>query len=110
MKKRLVCLALAFIFVFALVPALPSASAEEDGGLHSIYELNTEDDLLDSHAGVTHLSTLEVDRRNSYHLKNEDLIESGDLWYPRIKRLSTGRYILFYQDGRWGPNVYYAFS
>ena len=110
MKKRLVCLALAFIFVFALVPALPSASAEEDGGLHSIYELNTEDDPIDSHAGVTHLSTLELDRRNSYHLKNEDLIESGDLWYPRIKRLSTGRYILFYQDGRWGPNVYYAFS
>ena len=75
MKKRLVCLVLAFIFIIGIVPALPRALAAEDDGLHSIYELNTEDDPIDSHAGVTHLSTLELDRRNSYHLKNEDLIE-----------------------------------
>ncbi len=110
MKKRLIALLLAFPFIAAIFPAAPAAYGAEDGGLHSIYELNTEDDPLDSHAGVTHLSTLEIDYRNSYRIDNGELIKEGDMWYPRIKRLSTGKYILFFQDGRWGPNIYYSFS
>lgn len=80
------------------------------GGLHSIHELNCEQGELDSHSGVTDISTLEVDYRRSYKINNEELIEDGCLWYPRLKKLSNGRYILFFQDGRWGPNVYYTRS
>ena len=110
MKKRLLALLLALPFIISLLPAVPEAHGAEYGGLHSIYELNTEEDPLDSHAGVTHLSTLEVDCRNSYRIDNGVLIKEGDMWYPRIKRLSTGRYMLYFQDGRWGPNIYYCFS
>lgn len=81
-----------------------------DDGLHSIYELNCEADELDSHSGFTSVSTLELDFRNSYFIKNEELIDSGTLWYPRLKRLSDGSYILFFQDGKHGPNVYYTRS
>ena len=94
----------------AKVSQSTSNSTTIHGGLHSIYELNTEDDELDSHSGVTHISTLELDWRNSYFIDSEDMLEDGYLWYPRIKRLSSGRYILFFQDGRWGPNIYYTHS
>ena len=110
MKKRLLALLLAIPFTVSLFPAVPTAYGAEDGGLHSIYELNTEEDPIDSHAGVTHLSTLEVDYRNSYRIDNGVLIKEGDMWYPRIKRLSSGKYMLYFQDGRWGPNIYYCFS
>ncbi len=80
------------------------------GGLHSIHELNCETGWLDSHSDVTDISTLEIDYRRSYKINNAEFIEEGCLWYPRIKKLSNGRYILFFQDGRWGPNVYYTRS
>ncbi|MBE6641083.1 MAG: hypothetical protein E7619_05800 [Ruminococcaceae bacterium] len=111
MKKRILAFLLCAVTVALSLPCVPYVRAsEEDGGLHSIYELNTEEGELDSHAGVTHLSTLEIDRRNSYRIDNGVLIKEGDMWYPRIKRLSSGKYILFFQDGRWGPNIYCSFS
>jgi len=79
--------------------------------LHSIYELNTDNTELDSHAGITDISTLEADFRNSYRIDNARFLPEGKyLWYPRIKQLSTGKYLLFFQDGRWGPNVYCSHS
>ncbi|MBQ7010528.1 MAG: exo-alpha-sialidase [Clostridia bacterium] len=110
MKKRILALLCCIVFLALSVPAAPVALAEEHGGLHSIYELNTEKDPIDSHAGQTKTSSLEVDYRNSYKIENAEFITEGDLWYPRIKRLSSGRYILFFQDGRWGPNVYFTHS
>jgi len=127
MAKKLatlfLCMTLAFISLYAFLPktesSAESATAAQqkqstldpyDGELHSIYELNCEADGLDSHSGVTDVSTLELDYRNAYFIKNEELIENGTLWYPRLKRLSDGSYILFFQDGKHGPNVYYTRS
>ncbi len=82
----------------------------DHGVLHTIYELNTAVHAPDSHAGRTDNSFLEVDYRNSYRIENSELLSEGYLWYPRIKRLSGGKYLLFFQDGRWGPNVYCSHS
>ncbi len=81
-----------------------------DGGLHYISELNCEIGELDSHAGECNISTLEVDLRRTYHIDNGEFISEGNLWYPRLKLLSNGEYLLFFQDGRWGPNVFYTRS
>ncbi len=87
-----------------------AASETKGGGVHPISELNLDVGELDSHAGVTDISTIEVDLRRTYEIGNDQLIDSGNLWYPRLKKLSTGEYILFFQDGRWGPNVYFTHS
>ena len=111
MAKRIFALFNCMVLLALSVPAVPLVGAAEvNNGLHTIYELNTEEYPLDSHAGQTKQSLLEVDRRNSYKIENSDFLTTGDLWYPRIKRLSSGKYILFFQDGRWGPNVYYTRS
>jgi len=110
MKKRVFISLLCIILAIVTIPSPSAVRAIEYGGLHSIYELNTEEYPLDDHAGETHLSTLEVDWRNSYRIDNEEFITEGSMWYPRIKRLSDGSYMLFFQDGRWGPNVYCTYS
>lgn len=118
----LLCISLALLCLFAFLPIADAdgntAATQSkrttldpnDGGLHTIYELNCEPDELDSHSGVTDVSTLELDYRNSYFIKNSEMIDSGTLWYSRIKRLSSGEYILFFQDGKHGPNIYYTRS
>jgi len=130
MNKKILffCISLAFLitlsFLFAQAASENNTAEETDmnkyessntadpyyGGLHSIHDLNCEPDELDSHSGVTDISTLEVDYRRSYKINNEEMIDSGCMWYPRLKKLSNGQYILFFQDGRWGPNVYYTRS
>lgn len=87
------CAVLAFFSAFAFFQSKMNAVQDTDhrstpdvhGGLHSIYELNSEDDVLDSHSGVTSVSTLELDYRNSYFIKNSELTDSGNVWYPRIR-------------------------
>lgn len=122
--KRIVFCAFLFLLLLTLcifsVPSVLTAesagTASEENretkgdGVHSISELNLDIGQLDSHAGVTDLSTLEVDLRRTYLLENDTMISDGSMWYPRLKKLSTGEYILFFQDGRWGPNVYYTRS
>ena len=131
MNKKILLFCLSFVFLVTLGLLFIQAAYENNsiseensmseyktsntadpyyGGLHSIHELNCEPDELDSHTGVTNISTLEIDYRRSYKINNDEMINSGSMWYPRLKKLSNGRYILFFQDGRWGPNVYYTRS
>ncbi len=110
MKKRILSVLLVLVMLVSYVP-LTASALTLDGGIHSIGELNTSNDLLDSHAEETAGSSLELDYRRSYLLSNSNILPNGgDMWYPRVKTLSDGSYILFFQDGRWGPNVYYTRS
>ncbi len=66
------------------------------------------------HARAEHVadpqsSVIELDRRSVEKLVSKDT-GSSKTYYPRVKVLSDGTYMLFYQDGRWGPNVYYMTS
>ncbi len=111
MKKRIISVLLTVALLLPSMQISIPATAVTDGGIHSISELNTAHDILDSHANETKNSVLELDYRRSYLLSNESILPNGgDMWYPRIKTLSDGSYILFFQDGRWGPNVYYTRS
>ena len=79
-----------------------------EGNITSINDLNTDEAELNSHAGETQYSSLEYNYRGSYFLSSEELVGEGYYaWYPRIKRLSENEYILFFQNGRWGPDVLY---
>ena len=79
--------------------------------IRNIKDLNKAAQGFDSHSGQTHKSRVEADRR-SYTIIEGDGSEafSKRVYYPRIKVLSDGTYMLIYQDGRWGPNVYYKIS
>ncbi len=76
-----------------------------------ISEFNLRADKLDSHAGETHLSRLEADRRQYVKIDGKDSgCFSHRVYYPRIKRLSDGKYIMFHQDGRISGNTFYTKS
>ena len=114
MKRRLRAILSLLLGVAALSSAFPAVAQEgtkPNGGLHSIGELNDTNTLTDDHAGETEQSTIETNFRNSYTMTAKDMgLLTGYLWYPRIKKLAEDDYILFFQNGRWGPNVYYAKS
>ncbi len=76
-----------------------------------ISEFNTYKDKLDSHAGETDRSRLEADRRQYVKIEGKDSkIFSHRVYYPRIKRLANGKYLMFHQDGRISGNTFYNFS
>ncbi len=77
--------------------------------IHSIGELNTET-ARDSHALLKTKAGLEPDFRTYKMYRSRELNGCGTAYYPRIKQLKDGSYILFYQDGRWGPNCYVTTS
>ncbi len=79
--------------------ALPPAE------LSSFSELNRGEYALDDHKGVTALSSLELDYRNAAELFPYQLA-TQQAFYPRIKRLADGSYIMFYSGGRTGPYIY----
>ena len=81
-----------------------------DISVRSIYEViggvehSRADGTADSGASV-----IELDYRSVEKMVSKDT-GSSKTYYPRIKVLADGRYMLIYQDGRWGPNVYYKLS
>ncbi len=54
-------------------------------------------------------SVLELDRRAHQKMVSKHT-GSAKTYYPRLKVLSDGTYMLIYQDGRWGPNIFYKTS
>ena len=54
-------------------------------------------------------SVIELDYRSVERMVSKDT-GSSKTYYPRIKALADGSYMLIYQDGRWGPNIYYKLS
>lgn len=76
--------------------------------IHSISELNTSG-TLDDHAEEYATSRLESNFREYFSL-DPSFLGSTLNYYPRLKKMADGRYILFYQNGNHGPDVLYCFS
>lgn len=76
----------------------------------SIRALNTVS-APDSHKGECGASRLAANFREIVTLEGQtDPAISAQIYYPRIKRLANGKYILFHQDYRLGVNIYYSLS
>ncbi len=78
--------------------------------IHSISELNTEDEGIDSHKGFEQYSTLELNEREYIQLSGLDLGGVTCPYYPRIRQMKNGQYIMTYQANRISSEVYYAVS
>lgn len=86
-------------------PVEPSGSFK----IHSIYELNKEDESPDSHAGEESASVLEM-AFSSYTVVPSSILGVATPVYSRIKKAKDGSYLLFYQDANVGANIYYSRS
>lgn len=76
--------------------------------IHKISELNTET-VRDSHAGEYSSSGLESNFREYISL-DKSRLNTSLAFYPRVKQMTDGRFILFYQNGNHGPDIYYCLS
>ena len=78
--------------------------------IHSISELNSDSAVIDSHAGMEQYSTLELNYREYTQLSGIDLAGVNNAYYPRIRQMKNGKYIMTYQAGRISWEVHCAFS
>ncbi|MBQ2733399.1 MAG: exo-alpha-sialidase [Clostridia bacterium] len=76
--------------------------------IHKISELNTEA-VRDSHAKEYATAGLESNFREYISL-DKSLLKTSLAFYPRVKQMSNGKFILFYQNGNHGPDIYYCLS
>ena len=90
------------------VPAVGNNTAE-GLNLHTIAELNAEAPSADSHKDFSAFSSVELNFRE-YTEINPSLLLTGSATYPRIKQMKNGEFILFYQNGQIGSNIYYSIS
>ncbi len=79
-------------------------TSEEKGYLNKISELNTAEGTPDSHAGETATSFLMLNNRETWKPKVGNI---GTPYYPRVKKLANGKYLMTFNDGPQGPDVYY---
>ncbi len=79
--------------------------------VRNISNLNCDTQGADSHAKITHKSQIEADRRSFRIIDGESSAAfSKRVYYPRIKVLLDGSYIMFHQDGRVSGNCFYTKS
>lgn len=76
--------------------------------ISAIGELNSDPAVLDSHAGEKGAG-LELDYRNAVSIRATAL-GTNTAFYPRLKKLSDGSLILFYNTGQTGPSIMYMKS
>ena len=74
-----------------------------------ISTLNTHSHELNSHASDLDRSNIEMNYRTYVEIE-ANILGADQVTYPRIKRLPNDHYILFYQDGHIGWNIYYSLS
>ena len=76
--------------------------------LKKISELNPAHST-DSHAGECGASRLMPDFRETRTLEGQsDPAISSKVYYPRVKKLANGKYLLLHMDYRLGGNVFYS--
>ncbi len=85
---------------------LPSAG---DLKINTIDMLNSEKPSADSHGGFSSHSSVELNFREYTEVPPDVLMTMGGM-YPRVKQMSDGRYIMFYQNAQIGSNIYYTIS
>lgn len=106
--------------VFLLLLALSACTKGNDGPkdgpkptdvvLHSVWDMNKEEAVLNSHVGDELYSTLQPVYERYQVIPHAKLIGSnpGDNWacYPRIKQMADGRFIMFYHRSQYGAHVW----
>ena len=75
----------------------------------SFYDLNKQNNTELSHKGDTAYANLELDYRSLVKLDLRDL-KTSTVYYPRLKLMADGNYIMFYQYGEHGDTIYYITS
>ena len=86
--------------------------------LHSVFEMNTEEPVLNSHAGDELRSVLQPIPSTFQIIKHNILTvgapsgasEQQYAMYPRIKKMANGRFIMFYHSGTYGSRIWYTTS
>ncbi len=76
--------------------------------IHSIEDFNKTSEI-DSHASEYQRSHLEMSYRDKY-LIDQSTTEVSQSWYPRIKLMKNGEYIMFYMNGKVGHDIYVSYS
>lgn len=82
---------------------------EKNVVISGIRNLNTAPAVADSHKDETGSASLELDFRNAVSIRATKL-GTNTAFYPRIKKLSDGSFILFYNTGQTGPSIKYMKS
>lgn len=92
-------------------PTDPGGSTIPGGPVHvtSFGKLNTTDTTINSHEGDEGASSLELDWRGYFEVKSGTLTVQN-AYYPRIKKLPNGSYILIWHNNSVGANVFYTRS
>lgn len=85
------------------------ASGSDDYYIHSISELNTENYALDSAAGNEKNSRLELNFRETTTLSGIS-ISNIQAYYPRVKIMPDGSYIMVFHNSLYGANIYFTTS
>ncbi len=75
----------------------------------SFYDMTFYDKAVLSHTDGSQYADLELDYRSVTELGFRDLATST-VYYPRLKQMKDGRYVLFYQEGEHGNTIYYKCS
>ncbi len=89
----------------------PDTGAPEvsDAYIHAFSELNQKEHEADSHKDTWKLSYLEDNNRdNGTYEGIKSLSVKG--YYPRVKKLNDGRYMLVMHNGEYGGKVYVNFA
>ena len=83
-------------------------STPKEQSISSIYDYN-KDSETDSHKDEWQNSHLELSFRDRVYLDHSSLA-TNEIWYPRVKQLANGEYILLYMNGVTGNHIYISRS
>lgn len=89
-----------------LLAAADASAKKRPVRLHTVGEMNTAPEPIDSHAGQERYSVLEPMYEYMRLIPSERLKTDGTAIYPRIKKMADGRYILFCQGGQIASRIY----
>ena len=110
MKARVLCGVLALCLAgVCLCSCRPAQTGPKEIVIHAIDSLNAGEPVINDHADDWDQSRLEPNFRQ-YTEVTEAKLRVRQAHYPRIKKISDDRYILFYQDRQHGWDIYYSVS
>jgi len=104
------------VILFSLFCLCCTNAAAQSARLHTQDQMNRTPHEVNSHAGAEQYSSLEPIFGYTGLIKPSILIdpsvpeEQRMPWYPRIKALRDGSYIMFYQGGQVASRVFCSFS
>lgn len=116
MKNTISCILL--IIIFAMANCQAKMTVDKGVRVHVVEDFNLVEECLNSHMGLESNSSLEPMFDYLHVLDNDFLIgiipdsatEQKYAVYPRVKKMSDGRYIMFYQGGRVASRILYSIS